>query len=89
MKTTKKYEVNCCKMFRNGYRISKNLVDKNVQPGAVWSKTYRAYKTAERMMLNVAESGHPTFRATSALERGDLRSKGKVYHLQENDYRNA
>ena len=26
-------------------------------------------KTAERMMLNFAESGHPIFRATSALER--------------------
>ena len=32
-------------------------------------------KTAERMMLNFAESGHPIFRATSALERGELRSK--------------
>ena len=29
------------------------------------------------MMLNFAESGHPVFRATSALERGELRSKGK------------
>ena len=28
-------------------------------------------------MLNFAESGHPVFRATSALERGELRSKGK------------
>ena len=34
-------------------------------------------KTAERMMLNFAESGHPIFHATSALERGELRSKGK------------
>ena len=33
-------------------------------------------KTAERMMLNFAESGHPKFRA-SALERGELRSKEK------------
>ena len=32
-------------------------------------------KIAERMMLNFAESGHPIFRATSALERGELRSK--------------
>ena len=32
-KTTKNYEVNYCKMCRNGYRIFKeNLVDKNVQP---------------------------------------------------------
>ena len=29
------------------------------------------------MMLNFAESGHPIFRATSALERGESRSKGK------------
>ena len=36
-------------------------------------------KTAEQMMLNLAESSHPIFRATSALERGELRkqSKGK------------
>ena len=34
-------------------------------------------KTAERMMLNFAESGHPVFCATSALERGELRSKEK------------
>ena len=33
-------------------------------------------KTAEDMMLNFAESGHPTFRAASALERGELKSKG-------------
>ena len=34
-------------------------------------------KTAERMMLNLAESGHPKFRANSALERGESRSKEK------------
>ena len=34
-------------------------------------------KTAERMMLNFAESGHPIFRATGALQRGELRSKEK------------
>ena len=34
-------------------------------------------KTVEDIMLNSAESGHPKFRATSALERGDLKSKGK------------
>ena len=31
--------------------------------------------TAEIMMLNFAESGHPIFRATSALEERELRSK--------------
>ena len=42
-------------------------------------------KTAELMMLNFAESGQPIFRATSALEGGALRSRGKekeVYSLQ-------
>ena len=34
-------------------------------------------KTAEDMMLNFAESGHPVFRATSTLEGGELKSKGK------------
>ena len=29
------------------------------------------------MMLNLAESSHPIIRATSALERGELRSKAK------------
>ena len=33
--------------------------------------------TAERMMLDFAESSHPIFRATSALERGEFKSKGK------------
>ena len=32
---------------------------------------------AEIMMLNFNESGHPIFRATSALERGEFKSKGK------------
>ena len=34
-------------------------------------------KTAEGTMLDFAESGHPVFRASSALERGELKSKGK------------
>ena len=29
------------------------------------------------MMINFAESGHPVFRASNALERGELKSKGK------------
>ena len=34
-------------------------------------------RTAELMMLNFAESGHPIFGSTSAMERGELRSKEK------------
>ena len=33
-------------------------------------------KTAEKMMVNFSESGHPILRASSAFERGELRSKG-------------
>ena len=33
-------------------------------------------KMAERMMVTLAESGHPVFRATSPLSRGVLKSKG-------------
>ena len=32
-------------------------------------------RTAEKMLLNFAGSGHPIFRGASAFERGDLRSK--------------
>ena len=49
------------------------------KPNGEWNST------AEVMMLNFAESGHPVFRATSALERGELKSKGKrkeVHSLQ-------
>ena len=33
-------------------------------------------KMAEKMMLTLGESGHPVFRATSPLSRGQLKSKG-------------
>ena len=33
-------------------------------------------RMAEEMMLNFSGSGHPTFRASNAFERGELRSKG-------------
>ena len=49
-----------------------------------WSETFSDKpdgdwdKNAEIMMLRLhSESGHPIFRATSALERGELRSNGK------------
>ena len=41
------------------------------RPNGEWNNT------AEVVMLNFAESGHPVFRATRALERGELKkSKG-------------
>ena len=39
-------------------------------PQGVWDKI------AEEMLLEFAESGHPTFRATTPLSRGILKSKG-------------
>ena len=39
-------------------------------PQGIWNKI------AERMMKTLAESGHPVFRATSPLSRGQLKSKG-------------
>ena len=34
-------------------------------------------EVAENMMINFAERGHPIFRASNAVERGELKSKGK------------
>ena len=45
-------------------------------------------KIAERMMMNFSESSHPIFRASSAFERGELRSKGggrKSVHFNGSD----
>ena len=40
------------------------------KPNGSWDQT------AENMMANFSESGHPIFRASGAFERGELRSKG-------------
>ena len=42
----------------------------NDKPDGSWDRM------AEEMMLNFSGSGHPIFRASSASERGELRSKG-------------
>ena len=41
------------------------------EPDGAWDKT------AEQRMMNFAETSRPIFRASSALERGELRSKEK------------
>ena len=41
------------------------------KPNGEWDRV------AEVMMLNFSETGHPVFRASSALQRGDLKSKRK------------
>ena len=55
-----------------------------LEPGSekMWYGTYSDKpdgswdRIAERKILNFSGSGHPIFRASSAFERGDLRSKG-------------
>ena len=47
------------------------------RPGSEKKKYGQRDEVAENMMINFAESGHPIFRASSALERGELKSKGK------------
>ena len=42
-------------------------------------------RMAEKMMLEFAESGHPVFRATSPLSRGQLKSKGSLWCRPGND----
>ena len=52
------------------------------KPDGVWDRM------AEEMLLNFSESGHPIFRATSALERRELRSKvggKKTIHFNGNE----
>ena len=50
---------------------TKRYGTRTYKPNGGWDRT------AESMMLNFAESGHPVFRASSALARVELRSKGK------------
>ena len=50
-------------------RMEKWYVTHVSKPNGEWNST------AEDMMLNFAESGHLVFRATSALERGEVKGK--------------
>ena len=42
------------------------------KPNGEWDRV------AEDMMINFSESGHPVFRGSRSLERGNLKSKGKL-----------
>ena len=53
-----------CGSERKWYSVSED------SPQGEWDKM------ADKMMITLAESGHPVFRATSALSRGQLKSKG-------------
>ena len=64
----------CAKKFPHGCwsflgpGCEKKLYGTHVsKPNGEWNKT------AEVMMLNFAETGHPVFRATSALQRGEFK----------------
>ena len=48
------------------------------KPNGKWDRV------AEDVMLNVSESAHPVFRASSALERGDLKKQNKKQKEKEN-----
>ena len=48
-------------------------------------------RTEEKMLLNFAGSGHPIFRGSSALERGEVRSKAsgkKSTHFNDSTHNN-
>ena len=49
------------------------------KPDGAWDET------AEKRMLNFARTSHSIFRASSALERGELRSKGSKKSIHFND----
>ena len=55
---------------RSWFREKAGFYQSEDSPQSEWDKM------AEKMMLTFAESGHPVFRATSPLSRGQLKSKG-------------
>ena len=54
-----------------GPATEKKLYSSENSPQGAWDNI------AEEMLLEFAESGHPTFRATTPLSRGQLKSKGR------------
>ena len=54
-----------------GPNSEKNWYSSENSPQQAWDNN------AEQMLLEFAESGHPTFRATTPLSRGILKSKGR------------
>ena len=61
-------------MLDNGHLLDQVLKRSGIlprnSPQGAWDNI------AEEMLLEFAESGHPTFRATTPLSRGQLKSKG-------------
>ena len=86
MRNRKRRNVYC--EFQHSSRICENIragtlvvswawIRKEVVRNSHVRTEWKMDRVAEDMMLNVGESGHPEFRRSSALERGDLKSKGK------------
>ena len=69
-----------CNLTSNAFTLAQDIVPQRKtcctisedSPQGEWDRI------AEQMMLTFAESGHPVFRATSRLSRGQLKSKGGV-----------
>ena len=59
----------------NGHLLDQVLKRSGILPRIVHKEPGK--NIAEQMLLEFAESGHPTFRATTPLSRGILKSKGR------------
>ena len=59
----------------NGHLLDQDLKRNGILPRIVHKEP--GDDIAEQMLLEFAESGHPTFRATTPLSRGILKSKGR------------
>ena len=59
----------------NGHLLDQVLKRNGILPRMVHKEP--GHNIAEQMLLEFAESGHPTFRATTPLSRGILKSKGR------------
>ena len=68
--TEKAIKKNVWRMPESSKYLRENLVLDNGSPQGAWDNI------AEEVLLEFAESGHPTFRATTPLSRGILKSKG-------------
>ena len=72
--STSKAGTSSCQCLTTLYEMQKEMMNLygtyDSKPDGSWNRT------AEKILLNFAGSGHPIFRGASALERGELRSKG-------------
>ena len=74
----------CARRFTRGHWSFPGLGWEEMVWNSFQQTWWRMWQTAEGMMLNFAESGHPMIRATTALERGEWKAKEKyeIHPLQ-------